>query len=102
MLAIAPLHADKYSSLVLAPLTWSHRSRYCDPACSGSGRRTTFTKPDSKASYTEKSEISHSKSVPSGFADPDPYQGVADRSTTSPIFAACRIRSMILLHLMCW
>src|SRR3990170_4903533 len=103
MLAIAPLHAERYSSLVRAPLTSSHRSRYWwTPSPSGSGKRTTFTNPDSNASYTEKSEISHSKSVPSGLGDPEPYQGVAERSITTLILATFPIRSRILLHLMYW
>src|SRR5215210_3234905 len=100
MLAIAPLQARKYSSLVLAPLTSFHRSRYMLPLSSGSGSRTTFTRPDSNASYTEKSDTSHSKSVPSGLGEPEPYQGVADRSSTRLTRAAFESRSRILLHLM--
>src|SRR4051812_19350756 len=99
MLAIAPLQARKYSSLVFAPFTRFQRSRYTLPCSSGSGKRTTFTSPDSKASYTEKSETSHSKRVPSGLLEPEPYQGVAERSITRLTRAAFPIRPRILLHL---
>src|SRR5581483_5830809 len=98
MLAMAPLHARRYSSFVFVPFTRSHKSRYTLPCSSGSGKRTTFTSPDSNASYTEKSEISHSKSVPSGLAEPEPYQGVAERSRTRPTRAAFETVSIILLH----
>src|ERR1700686_4309849 len=98
MFAIAPLQADRYSSLVLAPFTRSHKSRYIRPSLSGSGRRTTLTSPDSKASYRENSLTSHSNSVPVGFVDALPYQGVADKSTTRGIRAIWPTRSMTRLH----
>src|SRR6266545_8114837 len=100
MLAIAPLQEAMYSSLVLAPETRSHRFRYRCPSSSGSGRRTTLTRPDSNASYTEKSETSHSNRVPSGLAAPDPYHGGPERSAISEIEAASLIRSMILFQRM--
>ena len=35
--------------------------------------------------------MSHSKSVPSGLGEPEPYQGVAERSTTSDSFVDCQM-----------